>query len=71
MNCYHSLLTYSFYKQPSFILRLFQIRLRELMKINAVPALVIGIGLALILFATGGTDNPLNYVCLLYTSRCV
>ena len=45
-----------------------------------VPALVIGIGLALILFATGGTDNPLNYVvlvvsilcmsCLLYTSRC-
>ena len=40
----------------------FQIRLREIMKINAVPALVIGIGLALILFATGGTDNPLNYV---------
>ena len=62
MNCDHSLLTYSFYKQPSFILRLFQIRLREIMKINAVPALVIGIGLALILFATGGTDNPLNYV---------
>ncbi len=50
MNCDHSLLTYSFYKQPSFILRLFQIRLREIMKINAVPALVIGIGLALILF---------------------
>lgn len=32
MNCDHSLLTYSFYKQPSFILRLFQIRLREIMK---------------------------------------
>ena len=29
MNCDHSLLTYSFYKQPKFILRLFQIRLRE------------------------------------------
>ena len=57
MNCDHSLLTYSFYKQPSFILRLFQIRLREIMKINAVPALVIGIGLALILFATG-RGNP-------------
>lgn len=65
MNCDHSLLTYSFYKQPKFILRLFQIRLREIMKINAVPALVIGVGLALILYSTGGTDNPLNYVVLI------
>lgn len=65
MNCDHSLLTYSFYKQPNFILRLFQIRLREIMKINAVPALVIGVGLALILFVSGGTDNPLNYVVLI------
>ena len=71
MNCDQSLLTYSFYKQPSFILRLFQIRLREIMKINAVPALVIGIGLALILFATGGTDNPLNYVVLVVSILCM
>ena len=71
MNCDHSLLTYSFYKQPSFILRLFQIRLREIMRINAVPALVIGIGLALILFATGGTDNPLNYVVLVVSILCM
>ena len=71
MNFDHSLLTYSFYKQPSFILRLFQIRLREIMKINAVPALVIGIGLALILFATGGTDNPLNYVVLIVSILCM
>lgn len=71
MNCDHSLLTYSFYKQPNFILRLFQIRLREIMKINAVPALVIGGGLALILFATGGTDNPLNYVVLILSILCM
>lgn len=71
MNCDHSLLTYSFYKQPNFILRLFQIRLREIMKINAVPALVIGAGLALILFATGGTDNPLNYVVLVVSILCM
>ena len=71
MNCDHSLLTYSFYKQPKFILRLFQIRLREIMKINAVPALVIGIGLALILYATGGTDNPLNYVVLIVSILCM
>lgn len=65
MNCDHSLLTYSFYKQPAHVLRLFQIRLREIMKINAVPALVIGCGLALILFTSGGTDNPLNYLVLI------
>ena len=64
MNCDHSLLTYSFYKQPGFVLKLFQIRLREIMKINAVPALVIGAGLSLILRVSGGTDNPLNYVVL-------
>ncbi len=71
MNCDHSLLTYSFYKKPNFILRLFQIRLREIMKINAVPALVIGVGLALILFATGGTDNPLNYMVLIVSILCM
>lgn len=65
MNCDHSLLTYSFYKQPKSILKLFQIRLREIMKINAVPALIIGAGLALVLYASGGTDNPLNYIVLI------
>ena len=67
MNCDHSLLTYSFYKRPGFVLKLFQIRLREIMKVNAVPALVIGFGLALILYVSGGTDNPLNYVVLVVT----
>lgn len=65
MNCDHSLLGYSFYKRPKFILRLFQLRLREIIKINAVPAAVIGIGSALILFAAGGTDHPLNYLVLI------
>lgn len=65
MNCDHSLLTYSFYKQPKLVLKLFQIRLREIMKINAVPALIIGCGLALILYVSGGTDEPLNYVILI------
>lgn len=68
MNCDHSLLTYSFYKQPKCVLKLFQIRLREIMKINAVPALVIGVGLAVILFVSGGTENPLNYVVLVVSA---
>lgn len=37
MNCDHSLLTYSFYKKPDMVLKLFRIRLREIMKIN-LPA---------------------------------
>lgn len=64
MNCDHSLLTYSFYKQPRFILKLFRIRLREIMKINVVPAVVIGAGLCFLLYASGGTENILNYVIL-------
>ena len=58
MNCDHSLLTYSFYKRPGFVLRLFRIRLREIIKVNAVPALVIGCGLALILYVSGGRTTP-------------
>lgn len=71
MNCDHSLLTYSFFKQPGFVLKLFQIRLREIMKINAVPALVIGGGLALTLYTSGGTDNPLNYAVLFVSILCM
>lgn len=71
MNCDHSLLTYPFYKQPNAVLRLFQIRLREIMKINAVPALVIGVGLALILFITGGAGNPLNYAIIIISVLCM
>lgn len=65
INCDHSLLTYSFYKQPRFILKLFQIRLREIIKVNLLPAAVIGGGLALLLFASGGTDQPVNYLVLI------
>lgn len=71
LNCDHSLLTYSFYKRPDFVLKLFWIRLREIMKINAVPALVIGGGLALTLYASGGTENPLNYAILVLSILCM
>lgn len=64
MNCDHSLLTYSFYKQPPFLLKLFQIRLWEIVKINLLPASVIGVGLAALLYASGGTDEPVHYVLL-------
>lgn len=61
VNCDHSLLTYPFYKEPKSILTLFRIRLREIIKVNLLPAAVGGIGLALLLYLSGGTDNPINY----------
>ncbi len=64
MNCDHSLLTYSFYKKPEFVLRLFRIRLREIIKINALPAAVIGAGLCAILYVSGGAENPVHYAVL-------
>ena len=71
VNCDHSLLTYSFYKQPKLILKLFRIRLWEIIKVNLLPAGVIGGGLALMLFASGGTDNPLNYVIIVVSIACM
>lgn len=65
MNCDHSMLTYSFYKQPQFILKLFRIRLREIIKVNLLPAVIIGAGLSVNLYFSGGTNNPLNYLLLL------
>lgn len=64
MNCDHSLLTYACFKEPRHILALFRIRLWEIVKINAVPALILGGGLALLLWASGGTANPLEYAVL-------
>ncbi|MCI9068192.1 MAG: hypothetical protein HFI65_05905 [Lachnospiraceae bacterium] len=42
-------------------MKLFQIRLREIVKVNLLPGAVMGAGLALLLFASGGTDSPLDY----------
>lgn len=64
MNCDHSLLTYPFYKKPKSILALFRIRLREIMKINAAPAVLIGFGLVLLLVMTGGVEQPIYYAVM-------
>lgn len=71
MNCDHSLLTYSFYKRPDMVLKLFRIRLWEIMKINLLPAVVIGAELAVLLYTSGGTDNPLNYAVLFISILCM
>lgn len=64
MNCDHSMLTYRFYRQPRALLSLFVERLKYVVLINLMPAAVIGLGLPALLYATGGTSEPLNYVLL-------
>lgn len=64
INCDRSLLTYPFYRQPGSILRLFWIRLREIVKVNLLPAAVIGAVLVSLLYLSGGTDDPANYAAL-------
>ncbi|HJA13000.1 MAG TPA: hypothetical protein H9799_08680 [Candidatus Mediterraneibacter merdipullorum] len=41
------------------------------MKVNAVPAAIIGAGLSAILYVSGGTENPLNYVVLFVSILCM
>ena len=64
MNCDHSMLTYRIYRTPKVILGIFKERLKTLITINLLPAVLIGFGLALLLYLSGGTDNPLNYIVL-------
>lgn len=64
MNCDHSMLTYRIYRQPKAILSLFTERLKYVSAINLIPASVIALGLPLLLYASGGTANPVNYFIL-------
>ena len=59
MNCDHSI-----YRTPKVILGIFKERLKTLITINLLPAVLIGGGLSLLLYLSGGTDNPLNYAIL-------
>lgn len=67
MNCDHSMLTYSFYKQPKKILELFRLRALSIIKLNIIPAIMIGCGFAGLIALTGGTTNVFNYVAAIVT----
>lgn len=64
MNCDHSMLAYRFYRQPKALLALFVDRLKYVILINLLPAVVIALGLPMLLYLTGGTTEPMNYVLL-------
>ncbi len=67
MNCDHSMLFYRFYRQPSAILKLFRERLKTLIKLNIIPALIIASGLTLLIYATGGAVSNINYLLTFLT----
>lgn len=67
MNCDHSMLTYSFYRQPKAILLLFIERLKYIILINLIPAIAIALEYIGLMLLTGGSDNSLNYL-LTFTS---
>ena len=62
INCDISLMTFSFFKQREKIIRLFDIRLKQLIKINIGPVIAIGAFANLILFVTGGQSYPGEYL---------
>ena len=64
MNCDHSMITYRIYRTPKVILGIFKERLKTLITINLLPATLIELGLASLLYLSGGTDNPINYLVL-------
>ena len=62
INCDNSLMTFSFFKQRKMIMKLFDIRLRQLISFNILPVFAMAFSLNLILFSTGGQEYPFQYL---------
>ena len=62
INCDNSLMTFSFFKRRDKIMQLFDIRLKQLIKINAIPSVTIALAADFFLFYTGGQDYPCQYL---------
>ena len=67
INCDHSMLTFSFYKRRDSIVKLFVIRLREIIKVNLLPAFVLGLGLASLVYAAFGKERLTDCVVIVLT----
>lgn len=67
VNCDHSMLAYRFYRQPVAVLNLFIQRLKYIVIVNLMPAGVMAVGIPLLLFLSGGTDNPILYPLVFFT----
>lgn len=70
-NCDRCMLHYSFYRNPKSILQLFTLRLKTLVISNMPSAFIMAIGLTVLLFLSGGTEQVWNYVILFFTVICL
>ncbi len=64
MNCDQSLLTFSFFRRPGNLRKLFLIRLCELTLLNIPQAMILGIGLAGMIALCGGKLFSVSTVCV-------
>lgn len=55
-NCDHAMLSYNFYREPNVLLGLFKRRVVSIVKVNLLPAVVIGVGNVILLYLSGGAD---------------
>ena len=67
INCDHSMLTFSFYKRRNSIVKLFVIRLREIIKVNLLPAFVLGLGLASVVYVAFGSERLADCIVIVLT----
>ncbi len=69
-HCDHAMLTFNFYRNPKVILSLFKTRLLTIVKVNLIPASVLGMGLFLIYLFVGGSliDSLMIFVFIIVLS---
>ena len=61
-NCDHAMLTYNFYREPDNLLGLFKRRLINVIKVNLIPAVVIGIGNTCLLYYSSVNCSITTYI---------
>ncbi len=66
-NCDCEMLSFRFYRKPAAILDMFTQRLRTLVLMDWVQSLPIALGMPTILYASGGTQNPREYIILFFS----
>ena len=64
INCDRCLMSFSFYKSPAQIVKLYKIRIAEAVKLNLAPAIVLGLVFNIVTFMFGGQRYPGQYLII-------
>lgn len=62
INCDRCLMSFSFYKAPDQIVKLFRVRIAEAIKLNIAPAAVLGVIFNIVIFMFGGQRYSGQYL---------